>query len=96
MSGAPNALATFGNDSPERLDAYYRLDSSLEYQRKLGEQSRLEFSFSIFNLLNRDNTWYRTYSFSFDETRSIPRLRPVPVDVLDLGIQPSFSLKYVF
>jgi hypothetical protein len=96
MSGAPNALATFGNDRRQRLDAYYRLDSSLEYQQKLGEQSRLEFSFSIFNLLNRDNTWYRTYSFSFDETRSIPRLRPVPVDVLDLGIQPSFSLKYVF
>ena len=96
MSGAPNSLAAFGNDSDERLDAYYRLDSTIEYQHQFRNASSLEVSFSVFNMLNRDNVWYRNYAFSFDETRSIPRLRPLPVDVLDLGFQPSFSVKYSF
>jgi hypothetical protein len=96
MSGAPNSLYTFGTDTKERLDAYYRLDTTLEFHHRFSGDSQLEVSFSIFNLLNRDNVWYRNYSFSFDESRSIPRLRPVPVDVLDLGIQPSFSVKYSF
>nr|WP_245212726.1 TonB-dependent receptor [Rhodohalobacter sp. SW132] len=96
MSGAPNSLASFGNDTEERLDAYYRLDSTIEYHHQFQNTSSLEVSFSVFNLLNRDNVWYRNYAFSFDETRSIPRLRPLPVDVLDLGFQPSFSVKYTF
>ncbi|MEX1135379.1 MAG: TonB-dependent receptor [Balneolales bacterium] len=96
MSGAPNSLALTGTADRERLDAYYRLDSTLEYDIRFQNGSRLDLTFSVFNLLNRDNVWYRNYSFSFDETRSIPRLRPVPVDVLDLGIQPSFSITYKF
>ncbi len=96
MSGTPNSLASFGNDMEKRLDAYYRLDSTLEYQHPFQNASSLEISFSVFNLLNRENVWYRNYAFSFDETRSIPRLRPLPVDVLDLGFQPSFSVKYSF
>ncbi len=96
MSGAPNSLATFVDDAEERLDAYYRLDSTIEYHHQFRNASSLEISFSVFNLLNRDNVWYRNYAFSFDETRSIPRLRPLPVDVLDLGFQPSFSVKYTF
>lgn len=96
MSGAPNSLALTGTDDRERLGAYYRLDSTLEYDIRFQNGSRLDLTFSVFNLLNRDNVWYRNYAFSFDETRSIPRLRPVPVDVLDLGFQPSFSLKYSF
>lgn len=96
MSGAPNSLYTFGTDSIERLDNYYRLDSTLTYQRELLQNSLLEISFSVFNLLNRENVWYRNYAFNFDETRSISRIRPVPVDVLDLGFQPSFSISYTF
>jgi hypothetical protein len=96
MSGAPNSLAAFGDLTKERLDAYYRLDSTIEYYHQFQNASSLEVSFSVFNLLNRDNVWYRNYAFSFDETRSIPRLTPLPVDVLDLGIQPSFSIKYSF
>jgi len=96
MSGAPNALSTFGTDTKERLDAYYRLDTTLKVQHTFKGDSQLEVSFSIFNLLNRDNVWYRDYSFSFDETRTIPRLRPVPVDVLDLGFQPSFQIAFTF
>jgi len=96
MSGAPNSLATFGTDTRERLDAYYRLDLTLNYTAQFSHQSKLELSFSVFNLLDRENMWYRTYDFNFDESRSIPRLRPVPVDVLDLGFQPSFKIQYSF
>ncbi len=96
MSGAPNSLATFGNDDRERLDAYYRLDTSLDYQWRLTGSVLLETGFSIFNVLNRENVWYRNYAFNFEEVRSIPRLRPVPVDVLDLGIQPSFRIALSF
>ena len=96
MSGAPNALATFGVDTVERLDAYYRFDTTISYHTQFSGSSILEISLSIFNLLNRDNVWYRNYAFNFDETRSIPRLIPVPVDVLDLGFQPSFKVQYTF
>ena len=96
MSGAPNALAMFGVDTVDRLDAYYRFDTTISYQTQFSGSSNLEISLSIFNLLNRDNVWYRNYAFNFDETRSIPRLIPVPVDVLDLGFHPSFKVQYTF
>ena len=96
MSGAPNALATFGTDVTERLAPYHRLDATLAYTHRFSRQSRLDVSLSVFNLLDRENVWYRTYDFNFDETRTIPRLEPVPVDVLDLGFQSSFNIKYSF
>ena len=96
MSGAPNRLNIFQNDPVERLDSYRRLDATLSYSHQFQNRNKFEATVSIFNLLDRDNVWYRNYSFSFDETRSIPRLTPVPVDVLDLGFHPSFSVKYSF
>jgi len=96
MSGAPNRLNIFQNDPVERLDPYQRLDATLSFSKQLQNRNRFEATLSIFNLLDRDNVWYRNYAFSFDETRSIPRLTPVPVDVLDLGFHPSFSVKYSF
>ncbi len=96
MSGAPNALATFGSDNRQRLDAYHRLDATLSYGHRFADESSLDVSFSVFNLLDRENVWYRTYDLNFDETRTIPRLAQVPVDVLDLGFQPSFKVQYSF
>ena len=96
MSGAPNSLATFGADNQDRLDAYHRLDATLAYTRRFSNDSKLKASISVFNLLDIDNVWYRSYDFNFDETRAIPRLRPVIVDVLDLGFQPSFKVQYSF
>ncbi|PKD43991.1 hypothetical protein CWD77_00500 [Rhodohalobacter barkolensis] len=96
MSGAPNRLNIFQTDPVERLDAYRRLDATLSFSHQFRNQNSLEATFSIFNVLDQENVWYRNYAFSFDETRSIPRLTPVPVDVLDLGFHPSFSVKYSF
>ena len=96
MSGAPNRLNIFQNDPVERLDSYQRMDATLSFTHQFQNRNKFEATLSIFNLLNRDNVWYRNYAFSYDETRSIPRLTPVPVDVLDLGFHPSFSVKYSF
>jgi hypothetical protein len=96
MSGAPNRLNIFQNDPVERLDSYQRLDATMSFTHQFQNRNKFEATLSIFNLLNRDNVWYRNYAFSYDETRSIPRLSPVPVDVLDLGFHPSFSVKYSF
>lgn len=96
MSGTPNTLATFGTDNRERLDVYHRLDATLSYSHRFANESSLDVSLSVFNLVDRENVWYRTYDFNFDQTRTIPRLDPVPVDVLDLGFQPSFKVQYSF
>jgi hypothetical protein len=96
MSGAPNSLANLVAGNPERLDAYHRMDATISFNHLFSNGSALEASLSIFNLLDRDNVWYRTYDFNFDETRTIPRLSPVAVDVLDLGFQPSFKVQYSF
>jgi len=96
MSGAPNSLATFGTVSRERLDTYHRMDATIDYTHQFSNGSGLNVSLTAFNLLDRENVWYRTYDFNFDETRAIPRLNPVAVDVLDLGFQPSFKVQYSF
>lgn len=96
MSGAPNKLFTFGNDdATERLDSYRRLDTTLSYSGSMAGTS-FEISATVYNVLNRDNVWYRDYAFNFNESQSIPRLTPVPVDILDLGFQPSFKLTVSF
>lgn len=96
MSGSPNTLNFSNTLSDERLSSYSRVDATLRYQKELSSSSAIDISFSVFNLFNRDNVWYRTYSFNFDDTRSIPRLQPVEIDVLDLGFHPSFSVSYLF
>ena len=96
MSGTPNKLNIFQNDPVERLDSYQRLDATVTNSRRLSNQNKIHATFSVFNVLNQKNVWYRNYSFSYDESRSVPRLTPVPVDVLDLGFQPSFSIRYSF
>ncbi len=96
MSGAPNKLSVFGNDTLERLDSYQRLDASLSYKFQFQNSSVIDLRFSVYNLLDAENVLFRNFIFTFDETRSIPRLRPLPVDVLDLGIQPSFMIKFMF
>ena len=95
MSGAPNHLATFGNDTLERLGDYSRVDVSVSWRFAL-YRSTIDLDVTIFNLFDRQNVWYRDYSFNYDETRSVPRLTPVPVDVLDMGFQPSFRVQITF
>jgi hypothetical protein len=96
-SGAPNRLHFLQIEEQERLGDYRRLDAGLEFNTSL-KSAELEMNFSIFNLLNRSNPWYRELNLVIDT--SVPqnqqRLSSMPVDVYDLGIQPSFSFSIWF
>lgn len=96
-SGSPNRLHFLQVEDQERLGDYRRLDAGLEYNTSL-KAAEMEFNFSVFNLLNRNNPWYRELNLVIDTSvpRNQQRLSSVPVDVYDLGIQPSFSLSVWF
>ncbi|PWN06202.1 TonB-dependent receptor [Rhodohalobacter mucosus] len=96
MSGAPNKLYTFGSDTTtRRLDSYRRLDAGISYAVTAGN-TNIKAEITLYNLLDNDNVWYRDYAFNFDDTQPVPRLSPIPVDVLDLGFQPSFKISVSF
>lgn len=94
-TGTPNQLATFGPDTIKRLADYYRTDLNFEYKRKT-DFGEMDLSLSFFNLFDRQNPWYREYSFVIDASRPRERLRTVPVNVFDLGFQPSFEVSLSF
>lgn len=78
-----------------RLPAYYRLDSSVRYQKIFGDYS-LSAKFTISNLLDRNNVWYREFQPVVIERSNVPAIRTRLVNVYDLGIQPSFEIKVGF
>ncbi|GAA5522621.1 TonB-dependent receptor [Aliifodinibius salicampi] len=94
-TGTPNKLATFGPQNDQRLGDYQRADISAEYTHSFGER-HLNLSFSVFNILDRQNPWYRELSFVIDQNTSQNRFRSVPVDVYDIGFQPSFNISVDF
>lgn len=94
-TGNPSKLATFGPANDERLGDYQRLDLSVEYTQKLAF-GEMEAGFSIYNLLDRDNPWYRDRAFVIDNSEPQRKLRSKAVDVFDLGIQPSFNVTVHF
>ena len=94
-SGRPNKLATFGNQDEKRLGDYQRADISVEYRRKL-QSSTLQLSVTVFNLLNRQNPWYRELTYVIDQGASPQQFKSVPVDIYDLGLHPSFNISVTF
>jgi hypothetical protein len=96
-SGAPNRLHFLQVEDQERLDNYRRVDAGIAYNLELGS-TKLDINASVFNVLDRQNTWYRELNLVIDT--SVPqnrqRLSSRPVDVYDLGIQPSFNLMVWF
>ncbi len=78
-----------------RLPDYSRVDITLNFKTQINTGS-LDASFSVYNAFDRDNTWYSerkqvTVTTINDEIRGTALTH-----VYDLGIQPSFSLKYNF
>lgn len=78
-----------------RLDPYYRLDVSALVTKQF-ESSTLSAKFSVFNVLDDQNPWYREYQPVIVTRNTIPAIRSEIVDVYDLGIHPSFELKINF
>lgn len=94
-SGTSNKLATFGPQKEQRLGNYQRADVSVEYIHRFGG-GHLNISLSVFNVLDRQNPWYRELAFVIDQSTSQNRFRSVPVDVYDIGFQPSFNISMGF
>ena len=94
-TGSPNKLAVFGPSNEERLDDYMRADLSIEYQNNFNFGD-MKASVSIYNLTDRNNPWYREQALVLDRSAAQSRFRNVPVEVYDLGFQPSFNLTVSF
>lgn len=95
-SGSPNKLAVFGAAEQERLNAYSRLDFSIEYHQVFNSGRTLSASVNVYNLLDTKNEWYREQSFALQQNSNGEQFVTVPVSIYDLGLQPSFSLKVEF
>ncbi len=93
-TGTPNRLSYEIESESATLGDYHRLDAALRYVRSLSPSTHMEAAFSLYNVYDRDNPWYR-------ETVSVVQQNPRPprrtfgyynVDVYDLGITPSFEI----
>jgi ferric enterobactin receptor len=73
-----------GSKNAARLPDYHRLDISAKYDFTMGETGKGTIGFSLFNLYNRKNVWYK--EFSVDETG----LTETNINLL--GITPNISL----
>jgi hypothetical protein len=94
-SGTSNKLATFGAQNEQRLGHYQRTDVSASYSYQFGDVN-INFSASIFNLLDQQNPWYRELAFLIDESTAQNQFRSVPVDVYDIGFQPALNISFQF
>lgn len=94
-TGTVDFLPSEQLSSGERLPDYRRLDLSASYAADFGEK-KASVKFSVFNVTDRQNTWYREYQPVIFNRQTLPAIRAELVDVYDLGIQPSFELKLNF
>lgn len=81
--------------SEKRLPHYHRVDLSLIFNTQI-KSNKASVKFSVFNVTDRRNTWYREYQPVIFSRQTIPAIRAELVDVYDLGIQPSFEIKLNF
>ncbi len=94
-SGAPNSLAYIRPDEPSRLPTYHRMDAGLTYSRAF-QGLMLEMTASVYNVYDRKNIWYRSPEPFVNAPQASQPVSYHPVDVYDLGIQPSFSIAFTF
>ena len=94
-SGSPDIFTYSVDSPPERLPNYYRLDTSVQYQYSF-HRSLIKLNFSIYNILDKNNTWYREKLQVFNPRRPLQGTDFLTVDVFDLGIQPSFDVSITF
>ena len=94
-SGNVNFLPEQATDNETRLPAYHRLDLSALYTRQMN-QSSFSAKVSLFNVLDRKNTWYKEFQPVIVSRGTVPAIRAEMVDVYDLGFQPSFEISFFF
>lgn len=93
-SGVPDRLDLF-DVTERRMDHYSRLDLSASWGISRGSQ-RWNVQAGVYNVLNRQNPWYNDWILGIEERAVRDRLVPMPVEVYDLGLQASFSIRYAW
>ena len=73
-----------GERNNARYPDYHRLDLSATYDFNMGEKGKGALSFSVFNVYNRKNIWYKEFEVEDGEL--------IETDVSLLGITPSITL----
>lgn len=95
-SGAADRLfLQLNQDVTERLPEYSRFDATISYAKNL-KSGTLKTSFSVYNMFDRENTWYTEIKQVSVETRNRNLNTSAKTSVFDLGIQPSFNIGYYF
>ena len=86
------------NNEPEeeRLPDYHRLDASIKATINMRNKSQLDLRFSVYNIYDQANVWYREPIQVFRSDRPASGLRFYNVDVFDLAFQPAFDVSLSF
>jgi hypothetical protein len=87
LDGRQFSYISVGEKNGERLPAYHRMDVAAHYLFEIGNV-KMDAGFSIFNLYNRTNIWYRQFD--------LQELPMVINDVTYLGATPNISLNFNF
>ena len=87
LDGDTNNYISVGAKNGSRLPPYHRLDLSAHYLVTTGKFD-IDIGFSIFNLYNRRNVWYREYDFT--------EKPPIISEVRYLGATPNISAEIKF
>lgn len=86
--GTSQTFLSIGSKNGFRLPDYHRLDLSATLEFAMGDAGEGTIGFSIFNLYNRKNVWYKTFEVIDDEL--------IETDVNLLGITPNISFSFKF
>lgn len=87
LDGRQFSYISVGPKNGEQLPAYHRMDIAAHYLFKLGKVD-MDAGFSVFNLYNRTNIWYREFDLA--------ELPMIVNDVTYLGVTPNISLNFSF
>lgn len=87
LNGAQQSYIHVGDKNGLRLPDYHRMDLAAHYRFPLGRWIG-DIGFSVFNLYNRANVWYREFDLS-----ESPMLI---TDATYLGVTPSLSVRFEF
>ena len=84
--GSVSSFITVGDKNTFRLPDYHRMDIAATMEFSIGDHAIGNLGFSIFNLYNRTNTWYKTFELVESEL--------IETDVNLLGITPNITLSF--
>jgi ferric enterobactin receptor len=84
-SGSGQTFLTVSDKNAERMPDYHRLDASATYDLiKVDSRKVGSIGFSLFNIYNRTNLWYKQYSIVNNQV--------IASDVSYLGLTPNITL----